>query len=323
MDRKRVSVAMATYNGEKYIGEQLTSILEQTRPVDEIIISDDASTDGTLQVIKNFMQRSSKITLISNNANLGLNANFEKAISRCGGHYIAISDQDNIWERERIEKMLAAFKDEVLVYSDSTIITADGRKRSRLSEKKKYVFTLGASPKEFYFYNAIFGHNVIFRRELLDDLIPIPGEGINYDGWLSFTASSVGKIRYLDESLACFRIHPDNITHRQKPERSPQPKPSKLDRKHAYHERLVHRLATFKQCKRLEAGERRFLESFLRELQRSEEVLFNLRLFLILLFNHRSLFHLKSTYKAYQKAFSQSIGLKYYRYLRALSFGKS
>ena len=98
---------MCTYNGEKYIKEQLESILNQTIAIDEIIICDDGSNDKTIQIIEEIqLEYPNKISLYKNQVNLGSNKNFEKAITICSGDYIFLSDQDDIWKNNKVEKII-------------------------------------------------------------------------------------------------------------------------------------------------------------------------------------------------------------------------
>ena len=97
---KKVSIAMCTYNGEKYIREQLDSIVNQTYPIDEVIIQDDHSKDGTMQILLEYAERYPFIQVYQNNPALGINANFLTCIQRTTGDYIAIADQDAIWEAD-------------------------------------------------------------------------------------------------------------------------------------------------------------------------------------------------------------------------------
>ena len=103
-----ISVAMATFNGEPYIQEQLDSIYNQTRKVDEIIIVDDCSTDSTVRVIEQYIlsHKDIDIKLYKNEENLGYKKNFKKAISLCHGDYVFLSDQDDIWMTDKIEKCI-------------------------------------------------------------------------------------------------------------------------------------------------------------------------------------------------------------------------
>ncbi len=100
----KTSVAMCTYNGESYLDEQLQSILEQTEPIDEIVICDDGSIDKTLSIIEKFIKAGTPIRLILNQKNLGYTRNFEKAICLCSGDIIFLADQDDIWMPEKVKK---------------------------------------------------------------------------------------------------------------------------------------------------------------------------------------------------------------------------
>ena len=109
----KVSVALACYNGEDYIGEQLLSIKEQTRPVDEVVISDDGSSDGTVSVVRSFIEQnglSSTWTLLQNEKNLGFAENFRSAIDSTTGDVFFLSDQDDLWVPDRVEKMTAVME---------------------------------------------------------------------------------------------------------------------------------------------------------------------------------------------------------------------
>ena len=100
-----ISVAMATYNGEKFIREQLDSILAQTITDWELIVCDDVSTDSTIAILEEYANKDGRIQIHKNKVNLGFKRNFEKAISLCSGDYIALCDQDDIWKHDKVEKM--------------------------------------------------------------------------------------------------------------------------------------------------------------------------------------------------------------------------
>jgi glycosyltransferase involved in cell wall biosynthesis len=103
----KTSVAICTFNGEKYIKAQLESILNQTLAIDEIIICDDGSNDKTIAIIELIqIENPNKISLYKNKVNLGSTKNFEKAISICTGYYIFLSDQDDIWKENKVEKVI-------------------------------------------------------------------------------------------------------------------------------------------------------------------------------------------------------------------------
>jgi glycosyltransferase involved in cell wall biosynthesis len=108
----KTSVAMCTYNGEKYIKIQLESILNQILPIDEIVICDDGSNDKTIAIIEQFQfEYPNKIFLYKNPVNLGSNKNFEKAITICNGDYIFLSDQDDLWKETKVEKIIQHFSE--------------------------------------------------------------------------------------------------------------------------------------------------------------------------------------------------------------------
>src|SRR6056297_1133059 len=122
----KVSVAMATYNGHKYIKEQLDSILSQSRLPDEIVIVDDVSTDDTYSICEEYASLDQvPIKLYKNDTNLGFTKNFERAISLCSGGIIFISDQDDVWKNNKIENMFRLFsedKDVGMMYCNAKVV---------------------------------------------------------------------------------------------------------------------------------------------------------------------------------------------------------
>jgi glycosyltransferase involved in cell wall biosynthesis len=311
MKRDAVSVALAAFNGEKYIARQIDSIHRQSVPVQEIIVCDDGSTDSTRDIVRRLQKRIPTIRLLTNKQNLGLNKNFEFAIRQCTGQLIALSDQDNIWVTQKIEKMIAHMHDHLLVYSDSLVVDEAEKPVQRLTESKKYRFTDGRSPKAFFFYNSIFGHNMLFKRELTEHILPFPPSGINYDGWIAFVASCIGSIGYIDEPLVHYRLHPGNLTHPASSEKTPSTGTTpKWQRRRQYNARLIERLKIFATFERIEPSERRFLVEFIRELERLEHSYFNTRLLQMMLFHAGTLLHYKRPVNVIGKTFSQATGDK-------------
>ena len=101
-DMKKVSVVICTYNGERYLREQLDSILAQTYPVFEVVVQDDCSTDGTVGIIESYRNKFSNLRIIRNEHNLGFNENFHRALLQAEGDLIAISDQDDVWDEDKL-----------------------------------------------------------------------------------------------------------------------------------------------------------------------------------------------------------------------------
>jgi len=209
-----VSVAICTYNGKKYIKAQLDSILGQTYEDLEIIICDDLSSDTTLEILRSYAD--SRIKIHVNETNLGLELNFLNAISLCHGEYIALSDQDDVWAKNKIEQLVSNIGQNTLVYADSAFMDGagilTGKKLSNLrrmySGGDNRVFSLPLSP-------FLFGHAVLFTRNIKDGILAARAP-IFHDGGIGFVAAGKGMIGYLDEVLVFYRQHPASATNSRK-----------------------------------------------------------------------------------------------------------
>jgi glycosyltransferase involved in cell wall biosynthesis len=200
-----VSIALCTFNGERYLSAQLDSILAQTHARLEVVVLDDGSTDGTLGLLEEYARRDPRIRLHRNEQRLGFIRNFERAITLCTGELIALSDQDDIWHPEKIERLLRHLNGHLLVYHDSELIDADGRPLG------KQITNLGTCirgqhPLAFLFGNCVSGHALLFRRELVPHLLPFPAS-VFHDQWLALIASSLGTIDFVEDCLVQYRRH--------------------------------------------------------------------------------------------------------------------
>lgn len=213
-DKKiKVSVAMATYNGEKFLREQLESLYAQTRVPDEIVVVDDCSTDRTLDILKEYHEKKGLIYYI-NESNQGVNCNFFKAISKCIGDYVAISDQDDIWFPNKIEESLNKITEiekgrPAVVSSLSRDIDANGniigRDRST-SDTWKIGDTL--------FYGNSQGCSLMMNRKLINLLKPITKETPIYD-WIISNVAAISGIKYnIGNVLMYYRHHSNNVMAR-------------------------------------------------------------------------------------------------------------
>ena len=205
-----VSIAMATYNGEKFLKEQLDSIVNQTYKNLEIIICDDCSTDSTIDIIKDFQKRDRRIKLYQNEKQLGVLKNFEKAISLCSGEYIAISDQDDIWIANKIETMLSEIGDNILIYHDDSLIDEKG---DLICESFYEFYNETPYPtikNYYYYYYCISGHSLMFKNNLIKKILPIPIEAEFYDWWIGVNALAYGNIKYIPLQLVKWRAHSTN-----------------------------------------------------------------------------------------------------------------
>jgi len=198
-----VSVALATYNGEKYLKEQLDSIYAQTYKNIEVVVTDDGSADGTVEILEQYAQ-SHGLRYYVNEKNLGFVKNFEKAISLCSGEYIALSDQDDVWESNKLELLLENIGTNLLIHSDCMIID----ERSRLlasSWKNKMGYDIGI--EKLFFSNIVTGCTVLFDSKLKDMAYPFP-PGLSYhDWWLALCAAKANGIAYAPLCLTRYRQH--------------------------------------------------------------------------------------------------------------------
>jgi len=205
----RISVCIATHNGELYIFAQLQSILSQLCATDEVIISDDSSTDDTIKIVKAFAD--SRIKIFENNSFKSPVNNFENALKFANGEYIFLSDQDDIWLPDRVEKMLAQLKKSDLVVSDCKIVD------SNLKEIEKDSFmSLYKSRQGFInniYRNSYIGCCMAFNRKILNLALPFPANLPMHDWWIGLICEVFGKSVFLDEQLLLYRRHQGNVTN--------------------------------------------------------------------------------------------------------------
>ena len=217
-EKKICSVAMATYNGAKYIEKQITSIINQTRRVDEIVISDDGSTDNTLEIVNRLSQSPDaegiRFVILTDNPRHGFCGNFEHAISHCTGDYIFISDQDDVWLDNKVERVIRVFENNpqlLLAFHDGLLIDKDDKpfdasfSTYRFSEGK---VSQGACLEKAVSTPMCRGMVMCISKELLKMAIPFPlSEVAFHDQWLFFCAMCKDGVFFLDEKLALYRLH--------------------------------------------------------------------------------------------------------------------
>lgn len=205
---KKISVAMATYNGCKYIKEQIDSILICLDFNDELIISDDGSTDNTLQIISEY--NDSRIKLIEG-PKKGIIANFENAIIHCSGEYIFLSDQDDVWHTNKVAVIVKEFENSncSLILHNANIY--DNRTKTiQTTTKDKIGFRktiFGNIIK-----NSFIGCCIAFKKESVTYFYPFPSkeEICIHDWWIGLNCLKKGSVRFIDEPLINYRIHENN-----------------------------------------------------------------------------------------------------------------
>jgi len=203
-----ISVCIATYNGEKYIKEQLLSILEQIGTDDEIIISDDHSTDGTLGAIGQLSD--SRISVFFNSEK-GYTSNFENALRHVSGDIVFISDQDDIWDPKKVCVCLEALQSSDMVVSDCKVIN---NKKEILSDS---YFVLRGVKKTSWGNLIKFGYLgccFAFRAEILKKALPFPSNRqlCTHDNWLFLVGSFLFNHKVLDDKLIYYRRHDGNVS---------------------------------------------------------------------------------------------------------------
>lgn len=202
-----ISLAMPTYNGGKYLREQLDSIYAQTLPPDEVIVVDDCSTDDTIEILEEYRVKYG-LKYFRNEQNLGYNKNFEKAITLCSGDYIALSDQDDIWLPTKIEKCYNVLKG--IDVNIPSLVSCFGSTNKNILDlnKKRAKGVIGSWKHNLSRYNSQ-GCTLIFNKKLLEFIIPFHS-GIMYDAYIGYIASLLGNRFYLGDELMYYRIHDNN-----------------------------------------------------------------------------------------------------------------
>ena len=228
MSAPLVSVALCTFNGERHLEAQLRSLLALRWPALEIVIQDDASTDGTVDLVRRLAGDDPRVRLEVNAANLGFLGNFERALSRCRGDWIAPCDQDDVWHPDKLERLAPLMADHVLAYADSRLVDADGRDLGRRLSQV-YRMAEGDDPLVFTFWNSVSGHALLMRRELLAHCLPFPAGVKFHDWWMAFQAARTGRIAYLDEPLVDYRQHAATQTDTLQARRGERPS-QRIDR---------------------------------------------------------------------------------------------
>lgn len=217
----KVSVALCTYNGERFLDEQLKSILNQLKPGDEVIICDDCSQDQTVPIIQHYSnQYPGIIQLCINDQNLGGKKNFEKALSLCTGDIIFFSDQDDIWQPEKVEIMVTELQNRpqcLGAFSDGYLIRENGGPYSysfldsfgcTLTDRAEFI-KKGACDYVLTFSNIVAGAMLAIKKEAIPLVYPFKlMDKMWHDEWIALVLSSVNKFMFVDQKLIQYRLHP-------------------------------------------------------------------------------------------------------------------
>lgn len=209
---KHISVAMVSYQGEKYIEEQLDSILSVLGIEDEVIISDDGSTDSTREILARYEKQDPRVHMIDG-PKAGVKANVENALRACKGDYIFLADQDDIWMPEKVERVMEAFERDGagLVVHDA--IVTDGRCQEVILDSFYSLKGSGAGVLKNIWRNTYIGCCMAFKRELLEEVLPIPNYIEMHDQWIGVINDQLkcGTV-FIPDKLIKYRRHGNNAS---------------------------------------------------------------------------------------------------------------
>jgi len=206
-----ISIAMTTYNGEKYIREQLDSIVNQLEETDEIIISDDGSVDSTLEIINKFLVKDNRVKLYKNNG-LGVVKNFEFAISKCNKEIIFLCDQDDLWMKDKVKKVKEYFKlnkQKLLLLHNGIDFSDDD-----LSNNKELITQKKQGVMSNIIRSSYWGCCMAFRIDFVEYILPFPKGLVAHDQWIGLIGEYKGTSGYIDEPLIMHRKHQQNVSRK-------------------------------------------------------------------------------------------------------------
>ena len=225
MPRTRdISVALCSYNGEKYIEQQLQSIANQTRLPAELVICDDCSTDSTPEIVKRFAKSAPfEVKYVENEKNVGseikgITRNFEKAVRLCTGSFIALCDQDDAWFPQKLSRLTGLLEHDAQlggVFSDSQLMKQDATptrtllsKTTGLTKRDQRWLRQGQELRVLLAMTKVYGSTLMFRTSLLDRILPVPPNWW-FDAWFGCMIAVHSRLMFLPEPLVHYRIHPE------------------------------------------------------------------------------------------------------------------
>ena len=202
-----ISVCMATYNGEKFIKEQIDSILSQLSDDDELVVSDDGSKDRTLDIISSYNDK--RIRILHHGAPHGFVGNFENSLKHAMGDYIFLCDQDDYWKSNKVEVVLNKLKDYDLVIHNAELVDGQGRSLGKTyydctHHKTSFLANL--------YKTRWLGCCMAIRKNVKDYCLPIPRKLTGHDYWIGMLGMLRFKYAFMDDILMCYRRHGDNLS---------------------------------------------------------------------------------------------------------------
>lgn len=203
----KISVCIATLNGDKFIREQVMSVLPQLGEDDEIVVSDDGSTDDTITILESF--HDPRIFICQNEGRHGFIWNFENALMKAKGDVIFLCDQDDIWKPKKVEIVMAALQNHDIVLHDAEIVDKDGVRTGKL-------YSDGLHQRKGFWSNLWktrwLGCCMAFRRNVLEYALPFPPHIVGHDGWISAVGLAKFNYYYITDVLMWYRRHGENAS---------------------------------------------------------------------------------------------------------------
>ncbi len=280
-----VSIALCTYNGEEWLRAQLQSLITQTHHNLEIVIIDDASTDGTVEIIKEYADKDPRIRYQVNAENLGYNRNFEKAIRLCNAELIAVCDQDDVWLDNKIETLIPYFTDNTfLVHSYNAEIKGDDHSMRTITRSRTRF--QGKKTRQLFFYNTVSGHTMIIHKKLLSHILPFPTT-VYYDWWTGIHASLLGEIKLHREALVWHRQHESNASQMKK-------NTTKEELKEKFFRERISILDSFKEIPGLNKDDRDLLIEYISLLSKEKKKNFSWPVFFFFLKHAHDAFYFRT-----------------------------
>ena len=214
---EKIDILLATYNGEKYLKEQLDSILKQSYSEFRLLISDDCSTDKTRDILNEYSKKDARIQLHFQKKNLGVIKNFEFLLKNVKNKYYMFSDQDDIWKENKIEKSIKVLEttNSDLVYTDLQVVDSKLNVIYESYWKKKGIYKKIKKYNNFeslYLNNFVTGCTILSKSKYIEDILPLPNNsiyGLHYY-WVALIISQNHKMTYIEEPLIKYRQHKNN-----------------------------------------------------------------------------------------------------------------
>lgn len=216
-----VATVLCTYNGERFIGEQLHSIAAQTRPIDRLVVLDDCSTDRTVEVVRDFAATAPFVVEVRiNERNLGYTGNFERALGVPDEDVIVLSDQDDVWRRDKVAKLAALFEADAelgFAFSDAQLVDAELRPLAHTlweaigfdAQEQATARQPGGLWALLLPHNRVTGATMAIRRRYRDRFLPIPGYCV-HDAWIALVLAATSRVDFVAEPLILYRQHGGN-----------------------------------------------------------------------------------------------------------------